>query len=152
MLILFSFFRLVGPIHHGGNGKSMYWIFLHFSSVDSILRYNATFYAITRRFFRLFDASIAHGARTRGNYHQTEIRLLEGPSPTKGEICQRDISPPQRSKTAELLHAAGYNFDRCDPLASNKRLESRSKSEAKEPCALPVPMPLSAVASRRPDW
>jgi hypothetical protein len=48
-------------------------------------------YAIARRFLRLFDAS----AHTRGNYHQTEIRLLESPSPTKGEICQRDISPPK---------------------------------------------------------
>jgi hypothetical protein len=48
-------------------------------------------YAITRCFFRLFDAS----GHTRGNYHQTEIRLLESPSPTKGEICQRDISPPE---------------------------------------------------------
>jgi len=32
--------------------------------------------------------------------------------------------------TAEL-EAEAYNFDHCDPLASNKRLESRSKSEAK---------------------
>jgi hypothetical protein len=32
--------------------------------------------------------------------------------------------------TAELK-AAGYNFDHFDPLASNKRLESRSKPKAK---------------------
>ena len=56
--------------------------------MHSILRYNATFFPAFRRLS-------AHGAHTRGNYHPTEIRLLESPSPTKGEICQRDISPPK---------------------------------------------------------
>jgi hypothetical protein len=56
--------------------------------VHSILRHDATFFPAFRRLS-------AHGAHTRGNYHQTEIRLLESPSPTKGEICQRDISPPK---------------------------------------------------------
>jgi hypothetical protein len=56
--------------------------------MHSILRYNATFFPAFRRLS-------AHGAHTRGNYHPTEIRLLERPSPTKGEICQRDISPPK---------------------------------------------------------
>src|SRR6266851_8021371 len=56
--------------------------------VHFILRHCATFFPAFRRLS-------AHGAHTRGNYHQTEIGLLESPSPTKGEICQRDISPPK---------------------------------------------------------
>src|ERR1700721_4878123 len=56
--------------------------------MHSILRHSATFFPAFRRLS-------AHGAHTRGNYHPTEIRLLERPSPTKGEICQRDISPPK---------------------------------------------------------
>jgi hypothetical protein len=50
--------------------------------VHSILRHSTTFFPAFRRLS-------AHGAHTRGNYHQTEIRLLESPSPTKAEICQR---------------------------------------------------------------
>jgi hypothetical protein len=43
--------------------------------VHSILRHNATFFPAFRRLG-------AHGAHTRGNSHQTEIGLLESPSPT----------------------------------------------------------------------
>ena len=49
--------------------------------VHSILRNSATVFPAFRRLS-------AHGARRRGNYRQTEIRLMESPSPTKWEICQ----------------------------------------------------------------
>ena len=77
---------------------------MHFSSTfKSLGRVVSTlFYATMRRFFRLFDGS----ARTRGNYHQIEIGLLESPSPTKGEICQRDISPPKGRRGVRYRYRA----------------------------------------------
>ena len=49
------------------------------------------FYAMARRLVSAVRCLIA----VRGNCRQAEIGLLETPGPTKGPICQRDISPPK---------------------------------------------------------
>lgn len=81
--------------------------------MHSILRHNATFFPAFRRLS-------AHGAHTRGNYHQTEIRLLEGPSPTKGEICQRDISPLRRKDAEEWGIDIERRIDRQEPTTTRQ--------------------------------
>jgi hypothetical protein len=79
--------------------------------VHSVLRHSPTFFPAFRRLG-------AHRAHTRGIYHQTEIRLFESPTPTKGEICQRDISPPKDAD--EWGIDIERRIDRQEPTTTHK--------------------------------
>lgn len=86
--------------------------FSTFISLDGVVC--TLFYALARRFSRF-------STHTRDNYHQTEIRLLKSSSPTKGEICQRDLSPPKgRRGMGHRYRAAspGTGNDARPPFAS----------------------------------
>jgi len=82
------------PLAHRRNGEPICLIWFHFfCTLKSLGRLVCTpFYAMTRRFSPLFDASV-HTERTRrGDLHPAQIGILARPSSTEGKICQQHLS------------------------------------------------------------